>query len=258
MSSILKALKKLEEEKAAKRGQRVDITKDIFGSAQQPVTGTRWPLITAGAAGTVALGVVAYLFIAKPGPTLTPPPAPAETRISAPIPSPAPTGEALTTVSRLPQEARPVLPKPAPSRSVPNSPPKSVTAKATAPVPAATRPAKATASPKATAPSPIPVISANHPTVTAPRLTPQQGKPLPPAGSSAPSVMAPPPAPQVTVSGIAYSTTPADRLAVVNGVPVVEGKSVSGVKVEEIMPDKVRFSQGQKSFEVPVGRSNQP
>lgn len=70
--------------------------------------------------------------------------------------------------------------------------------------------------------------------------------------------MAPPPAPQVTVSGIAYSTTPADRLAVVNGVPVVEGKSVSGVKVEEIMPDKVRFSQGQKSFEVPVGRSNQP
>jgi len=69
--------------------------------------------------------------------------------------------------------------------------------------------------------------------------------------------MAPAQTPTVTVSGIAYNTTPADRLAVINGVPVGEGKSISGVKVEEILPDKVRFSQGQKTFEVPVGRSNQ-
>ena len=63
--------------------------------------------------------------------------------------------------------------------------------------------------------------------------------------------------PKITVSGIAYNKDAADRLAVINGVPVGEGKSVSGVKVEEIMPDKVRFSLGQKIFEVPVGRSNQ-
>ena len=69
--------------------------------------------------------------------------------------------------------------------------------------------------------------------------------------------MTPAQTPKVTVSGIAYNTTPADRLAVINGVPMGEGKTVSGVKVEEILPDKVRFSLGQKSFEVPVGRSNQ-
>ena len=61
----------------------------------------------------------------------------------------------------------------------------------------------------------------------------------------------------ISVSGIAYNSAPAERMAIINGVPVPEGKSVSGVKVEEIMPDKVRFSNGQKSFEVLLGRSNQ-
>ena len=67
----------------------------------------------------------------------------------------------------------------------------------------------------------------------------------------------PPPPPRITVSGIAYNKEPADRLAVINGVPVGEGKAINGVTVEEIQPDRVRFSQGQKSFEVPLGRSSQ-
>ena len=253
MSSILKALKKLEEEKAAKQGQRVDITKDIFGEAQQPAAGVRWPVITAGAAGIFALGIVAYLFIAKPGTRLTPPSAPIETRLSEIAPSPAPAGESRGAATPPPQEATSVFPKPAPPKAVHPTSTKAIAGKLKAPTHATIKPVKDNATLKPPASSRIPVISANHPAVTAPRLIPQQGNSSPPSAPVS-SVMAP--APTVTVSGIAYNTTPADRLAMVNGIPVAEGKSVNGVKVEEIMPDKVRFSVGQKSFEVTVGRSN--
>jgi cytoskeletal protein RodZ len=257
MSSILKALKKLEEEKAAKQGQRVDITKDIFGSAQQSVTGPRWSLIAAGATGAVVLGVAAFFFIARPGTRPTPTPAPAETRQSSVVPSPAPAGEPLTAVPQPPQKARPAVPPPVPSRVVHPSPPKTFAVKPKEQVTAATRTAKLTAAPKAPAPSRIPVITANRPVLSNPPAAQQQIKPAGP-GATIPS---PSPVaaatPKITVSGIAYNKDAADRLAVINGVPVGEGKSVSGVKVEEIMPDKVRFSLGQKSFEVPVGRSNQ-
>jgi len=256
MSSILKALKKLEDEKAAKQGQRVDITRDIFGAAQQPTTGIRWPLIAAGAAGIVALGAVAYLFVTKPGTRPTPPPVSTETRKSASVPYPAPAVEPRPAVPQVPQETRTAPPKPAPPRAVPPTAPKAVASRPKTPAPSRARPAQVTTAPRATVPSTTPVISANHPAITTPHLTPQQGKPSPPTGTSS-SVMAPAQTPTVTVSGIAYNTTPADRLAVINGVPVGEGKSISGVKVEEILPDKVRFSQGQKTFEVPVGRSNQ-
>lgn len=256
MSSILKALKKLEEEKAAKQGQRVDITKDIFGEAQQPAAVSRWPFITAGASGILALGIVAYLFIAKPGSRLTPPPAPAETSVNAVAPSPAPVGEPRAAVTQPPQEATSAFPKPAPPKAVHPSPTKAVAGKPKTPTHATVKPVKDTATTKPSSPSRTPVISANHPAVTAPRLIPQQGNQSPPSAPVS-SVMAPAQAPTVTVSGIAYNSTPADRMAMINGIPVAEGKSVNGVKVEEIMPDKVRFSVGQKSFEVPLGRSNQ-
>ncbi len=51
MSSILKALKKLEEEKNAKQGQRVDITKDIFGMAQPPPPSPAGPSSPAASRG---------------------------------------------------------------------------------------------------------------------------------------------------------------------------------------------------------------
>ena len=256
MSSILKALKKLEEEKAAKQGQRVDITKDIFGSAQQPVTSPRWPLIAAGAAGAVALGVVAYLFIAKPGIRPTPASSPTETRLSAAVPSPTPAVAPFVAPPQPPQEMRPVTPKPAPPRVVPHTPLK-VVAKPKAPSPATSNPAKNSATAKAPAPSRTPVISANHPILSNPPATQRQIKPAEPVATTPAPTPAAAASPKITVSGIAYNKEAADRLAVINGVPVGEGKSVSGVKVEEIMPDKVRFSLGQKIFEVPVGRSNQ-
>lgn len=266
MSSILKALKKLEDEKTAKQGQRVDITKDIFGASRQPAAPSRWPLFTAGGVGFIAIAAGAYFFMARPTTTTTtPPPAPVA------LGRPTPAAEKISEIP-VPTEPTPgaktVVPDPVPSpiqtKSV-TKPPVQPSAISTAPhnaikpkVPSPTpaQPPVKLAKP-ATQPAHAPQsISTNRPAVTAPRLTPQQGKTAPSSGSAA-SLMAPAQAPPVAVSGIAYNTSPAERLAMINGSPVAEGKSVNGVKVEEILPDRVRFSYGAKSFEVPVGRSNQ-
>lgn len=60
--------------------------------------------------------------------------------------------------------------------------------------------------------------------------------------------------PAITVNGIAWQKDSASRIAVVNGMPVSEGGTVQGTKVEEIFPDRIRFSHNGKQFEVPFGK----
>ncbi len=240
MSSILKALKKLEEEKAARQGQRVDITRDIFGSGQQPAAAPRWPLIAAGVVGAGALSLTAMLYVGRQESRPAPLAAFPETRQGAMAPS-------------LPVVDQPLL-TPPPERALPPSAPPS----RPAPPVAVTPPSPPRNSPSATATAPsyrTQVISTNRPFIaplpatTAARAVTNVA-PSPTAAAAATAT------PNITVSGIAYNKDAGDRLAVINGVPVGEGKSVGGVKVEEIMPDKVRFSQGGQSFEVLIGRSN--
>ena len=282
MSSILKALKKAEDEKRAKLGQRVDITRDIFGAAQPPSTPPRWPLLAGGIAGTLALGVVAFLLLPRPGTGPTPPPSTAETRPTAALPSPPLPVESRAAVSPPPQEPSPVVqPKPAPapvaeSKIITTKPGDSLTTHTKvvavrsgvlSPLRPRADAAKTKLLPTATGGpvttlvkqqeptyAPPPVISANRPVISAPPLPPQRVKP---GGAVAPPPYSATGTPKIMVSGIAYNKDAPDRLAVINGAPAGEGKTVNGVTVEEIMPDKVRFSYGQKSFEVPVGRSNQ-
>ncbi|MRR54204.1 MAG: hypothetical protein EG822_06805 [Deltaproteobacteria bacterium] len=56
----------------------------------------------------------------------------------------------------------------------------------------------------------------------------------------------------VTVSGIAWQDAPAARRAVINGDLVGEGAQVGGATVEEILPTKVRFSSGGRRFSVSI------
>jgi general secretion pathway protein B len=58
------------------------------------------------------------------------------------------------------------------------------------------------------------------------------------------------PKPRLKISGIAWQQDSASRIAVINGAAVSEGGNVDGAKVEQIFPDKVRFSQGGKAFEI--------
>lgn len=58
----------------------------------------------------------------------------------------------------------------------------------------------------------------------------------------------------MTVNGLALSDGE-KRQAVVNGITVSKGSYVGGARVEEILPHRVRFSKGGKTFEVSVGDS---
>lgn len=278
MSSILKALKKVEDEKAARQGQRVDITKDIFGASQQTSRSSRWPLAAAGVVVASALGVVATLLIARPDNV----PAPAQPSSAAPSPPAAPlspqnpaaagvTGPESRVPSPAPPPsphppvaAAPLLPHPVQKAGLIGSKPATPAAvsRTGGAIPATprsvpVRPAQGATPAGVPAPSSVPVLTADRPTI-APLPSPsQQAKPAGAGAAALPAASAATTLPRITVSGVAYNKEPADRLAVVNGVPAGEGKTISGVTVEEILPDRVRFSFGQKSFEVQVGRSSQ-
>jgi general secretion pathway protein B len=65
-----------------------------------------------------------------------------------------------------------------------------------------------------------------------------------------------PATPTIKVNGIAYQDGRADSVAVVNGTSVSKGSVIDGAKVEEIQMDRVRFSYGSEKFEVNLGKSN--
>jgi hypothetical protein len=62
--------------------------------------------------------------------------------------------------------------------------------------------------------------------------------------------------PSLRVNGIAFQNTSADSVAIVNGVPVSSGSSVEGATVEEIRKDRVLFQRNGDRFEIQLGQSN--
>jgi len=74
-----------------------------------------------------------------------------------------------------------------------------------------------------------------------------------PAASPSPAST---PLPTLKVTGIAWQKDNSSRLAVINGSTVAEGGTVEGARVEEIYPDRVRFTMGKRGFEVPLGKSS--
>ena len=67
------------------------------------------------------------------------------------------------------------------------------------------------------------------------------------------------PAPaDIKVSGIAWQDERNARRAVVNGFLLHEGSVVSGAKITEIRQDRVRFSQGGRTFEVSLISTGMP
>ena len=70
---------------------------------------------------------------------------------------------------------------------------------------------------------------------------------------TAPAAAPAPALPELKVSGIAWQGKGESSFAVVNGRAVLQGATVDGFKVIEIHQDVVKFSNGQKTFEVPLG-----
>jgi general secretion pathway protein B len=239
MSSILKALQKVEEEKAARHAGETGLTSNLLRSGR---VAERRPLPLL--VGMVAVAAVAVLvtYILMGG---------FSRRREMVQPTP-PTTVVQQPVAELPKASPPIQPEPvadvAPSIVVPA--PQSENGRKPSPLAptakkAAARPA---AAPKALG------------TVAVPRnnesVAPTDGEVDTPA--QAVSVAMPQVAPEpgkLKVSGIAWQKDATSSVAVINGHAVMKGGMVEGFKVEDISPDRVRFAGEGRTFELFIGET---
>ena len=218
MSSILKALKKLEDENNARTPDSLKINAEILRGGNSSRHSSLGILSTALLLFLCG-GVVMYFFMKPDGkkPVTASSPAPVE--------------------STLPGASVPVAPILQPTQSTPV-----ITLRHS---PAASD-KHTSAAVKAGINKPLlQMNAAKHPLAPATSRRGEQAEsPIVPAR------------PLVRVNGIAYQDG-SDSVAVINNVAVSRGAVIEGIKVEEIQRDRVLFSYGGEKFEVSLGKSNQ-
>jgi general secretion pathway protein B len=215
MSLILDALKKLDRDKTAKRQGALNIASGIL---LQERSKRRLMLVPVAAVLFTAVAAVAVTYYWTGVPFLTP-----VTVQTAPT-VPAPAVQAEPSLQPLPpvvKQEPAVEPKPGPSAE----PGKQQTA--TPPPPAAE------------VKKPVEKSRTRTPAVT------DTGRAQERNDNTAPSTR-----PALKVSGIVWQEDRPARRAFVNDIPVREGDMIKDVKVVEILPNNVRFSQDGKVFDV--------
>jgi general secretion pathway protein B len=221
MSSILEALKKLEEEKAARRGGTGNIAGKVTASSRRPRQKAAWLVPVGMAAVAVVAILVTYTLMGGFSPR------PAETAA----------GRRTDQASRTPAISAPPITTPDGSKD--QEPP--------------SEPPQVPQQPRSAAP---PAADAG-PVTTLPHPTPKHTSPPAPSRQeireeTAPSLQ--PPAaeqhPAISVTGIAWQQNSASRMAVINGSSVTEGAIVEGARVTEILSDRVRLSFKGNAFEI--------
>lgn len=229
MSYILDALKKVEREKVKgnSRPGVINLSGELLRDEQRATSGAGgwkiWAMVLA-ASVLITFGAT-YLILKQSGggvrsPKAAAPPVPPVTMVQPPRPPfPAPV--------QPPQAKTPVLPAVAQKAH-------HQTVKAPVKPSRHAKPASRLRqhSQKATAPArPLPQVR--------PRETPLALSPVPAKTD-------------IKVSGIAWQDAHGARRAVVNGLLVREQAIVSGARIVDILPDRVRFEQGGTTFEVPL------
>lgn len=223
MSSILKALKRLEEDKAERLDAPVDIARDILRQTRKTRHPTPWKRLVPIFGGVVVAAGTLFLLYGW-----------LSVRTSKPVTR----AEVVAAQPRSPQPPVivPVDVKATVLPAVPAEP--EIVEVRMAPPPVA-----GTGEPAARPGSPAPKASATPKTLVPP-----------PAAKPAPVATAEPSAwPRLSVSGIAFQAEREARLAVVNDLPVMEGTLIEDVKVEEILADRVRFASEGGTIEVLLG-----
>jgi len=228
MSSILKALKKLEQEKAVRKPDSFRIDAEILRG------GTPRSFFSTGASlAAIALflcGVGAtYVFMKRHEVPAAVQPAQAPAKQASSVP-PAAVGLPLGSAG---QGAPDPLPRPT--------------------MPGKSGPEPSGPSPR-TMPSPLPPQPEKL-TGGTPRAVQPESKPMPPSAAP-PAVVITPGPPVLKVLGIAFQDGSTNSVAVVNGVAVTKGSVIEGVRVEEIQKDRVKFSRGGETFEIILDKSN--
>ena len=231
MSSILKALRKLEEEKSVRQESNVDIARDILRLPARR-SGNRSRLVSAGIIVIcLTAGFAGFLFVAGlPSSGIGDVPE----SLSRPLPTahdapPEGSQSALATSRVVPEE------KIAEER-IDRRPPVAVRERASLPRVVPLSPAAPPVSP--------------HAASSAPAEPPQGADslnfPSPPATGSA----VPPSEPAFRLSGIAWQSDPEARLAVLNNLPVMQGTVIEGAVVEEILTDRIRLRRDGRALEI--------
>jgi hypothetical protein len=251
MSSVLKALKKLEDEKRGTAPPSPAAANQRWASGGHPERGRRpWLFVTAGLAiGLLVAGVLLWLG-RKEVPVATVPVA-ENPRVKA-----GPT-VAASPVPVIPQTPRVAVETPVPP--IPSSPP----VVASKIEPATVRPVPE-----------LPVAEASRAaTVVVTTPTPSPAPPVLPARSAVPAALSEVPVkqvrvdrleipaagqqwvapPQLTVTEI-FPATGEGRMAIVNGLPVMAGTMVEEALVEEIHDDRVVVSIGGRRVVLSLGR----
>jgi len=223
VSSILKALKKLEEEKV-RRGERpVDLAVDIHRGGRRhrpsPLVPIVWVLLGVGLAG------VATWLLRGPGPEKIP--AAALSQPPASLQAPQASLPAAPVAPDMPMIDTPSAPVPPTSRAAPE------------PKPAAAGVRKAV--PAASAGSKVPVDSQRHSRTHAPEARDSGREAKAPAGTDPSGLQ---------LTGIVWQKDPASRMAIINDLPVMVGTDIEGVKVIEIHPNRVVVSAHGKKMEL--------
>ena len=229
MSTILRALKKLQHDKTSRKPDPTDIDLEFLRSS--PPAPRRSPLKGALLVGLLlACGSAAtYLLMtrAEKEPVARPPAALQARQAAFRKPT-----SALSTVVPLANSSSAVAP-----RTV-TAPPAQVQQIPT-PAPLAIQP-------------PLPAAMSQPESL--PRQTPVITKPAQHAAKPPKAPVRITPFPLLTVNGIALSDGE-KRKAIVNGMSVSVGSVIEGARVEDIQENRVRFSHGGKTFEISVGNS---
>ncbi len=264
MSSILKALKKLETDTAPQSRQQAAVHLDTALSGDIIRQGL-WLQIKRPLLVIVALAVIAtgwWLVNNRP--------APVPTTLHATVDETPQTGQAPVTpqpkVSTAPQPKPPATPPLAikqppfqatPPAAVKSDPPAKPTPKARAPVP-----------PPVNARKPAPPLPTPPDIKPEPQITPEPVSRPDPVRTARPPTPKPipvPPQPRETavrVSGadlnmqiqaLVWSETPQDRFAVINGQIVREGSSFEGKSIAQIGWDFIEIRAGSKLYRLNQG-----
>jgi general secretion pathway protein B len=219
MSLILDALKKLEQEKAARRDGTVNIAAEILRPDRLYPKNKRIVLFTI-AAGAVGLAAIAVLALMGGSDGLI-------MRYFTPAPVIPPAAPQMVTL---------VIAPPAQSPQKPKEP--SVTQSRTDIENVEVR---SSVKPTETRASQPPAVSRTQPADKATQKTADASKSF--SDESFPSLK---------VSGIVWQEERNARRAFVNGIIALEGAVIDGARVIEIYPTRVRFSRGGKSFEAKI------
>lgn len=234
MSSILKALRKLEEEKSVRQEGNVDIARDILRLPARR-SGNRSRLWAAGIIVICLMaGLAGFLFVAGP---------PSSAVVAGDVP------ESLSRPLPTAQEAPPAGSQSAPpttSRTVPEEkiaeeridrrPAVAVRERASLPRVVALSPAAPPVSPDAAS--------------SAPAEPPKGEDSLNSSPPPATGLTVPASEPAFRLSGIAWQSDPEARLAVLNNLPVMQGTVIEGAVVEEILTDRIRLHRDGRTLEI--------